>query len=241
MAGEIKAALRTLFIFVTICWGSITFLVIYRIPSLETQGHQQASERSDPGTEQLKSRWRRDLGFITNSRSEFFPQRLQTRDVGKDLGSTKRKLHFVANDKNDDDYVFKEKIYDDQLQFKKDPQQSGVEKGKYGIDLTWNPSPNQFSCQELSSVKFLSVLGQGYTKTVQMGFLRGKEMAFKYISPENHDILECIKLRPLEQHFECYNLAKFKLLKEAMLLQQLQHPGIVKVCFDILRVLLPKL
>lgn len=86
-----------------------------------------------------------------------------------------------------------------------------------------------FDCRSLDDVELLQVLGSGYTKTVRKGVLNGQQFAMKYTTARNHDIIECRKQRPKTRHFECFNLAKFKLLKEAMLFQQLRHPNIVKV------------
>ena len=88
-----------------------------------------------------------------------------------------------------------------------------------------------FNCADMDKVELKGVLGQGYTKTVRKGVLNGQEFALKYTTEDNHDIVECKKQREKSRHFECFNLAKFKLLKEALLFQQLKHQSIVKVSF----------
>ncbi len=93
--------------------------------------------------------------------------------------------------------------------------------------------PTNFDCRDLNKVKFLGLLGSGYTKTVRRGYLNGRQFAVKYTTEQNQDIVKCTKERDESRHFECYNLAKFKLLKEAMLLQQLRHPNIVQVMYNV--------
>lgn len=85
-----------------------------------------------------------------------------------------------------------------------------------------------FSCREIRNITIISELGHGYTKTVQKGLYQGMEVAVKSTQALNKDITICRKHGEKSEK-ECFNLAKYKLAKEILLLQQLRHPNIVKV------------
>jgi len=99
--------------------------------------------------------------------------------------------------------------------------------------LKFNRISNQvsgsFDCRLLERMSTSDVLGMGYTKVVRRGVVDGKSFALKYTTSRNQDVIKCKSERPVERHFECFNLAKFKLLKEALLFSQLKHKNIIKV------------
>ncbi|XP_022105604.1 extracellular tyrosine-protein kinase PKDCC-like isoform X3 [Acanthaster planci] len=86
-----------------------------------------------------------------------------------------------------------------------------------------------YGCKEIASIPLSDreLVGFGYTKRVQKAFLGGKPVALKTPLSNGPDMTQCVGYGMSKE--ECFTLANFKVLKEIALLQQLQHPNIIKV------------
>ncbi|XP_063003719.1 extracellular tyrosine-protein kinase PKDCC-like [Elgaria multicarinata webbii] len=95
--------------------------------------------------------------------------------------------------------------------------------------------PGALGCAELHGVAGVSLAGSGITKVVLRAAVSpgGEEIALKAVHWAGSDVSRCLQRY---RHQEgCYRLASYKLLKEAVLLQSLDHPGVVKMrgqCYD---------
>ncbi|OCT79359.1 extracellular tyrosine-protein kinase PKDCC [Xenopus laevis] len=84
----------------------------------------------------------------------------------------------------------------------------------------------RLSCRHISTD--LRYLGSGYTKSVYKSLLNGSvSVALKSVDFGGHDIQNCVRL--YQRLEDCYRLASFKILKEMILLQRLQHPNILQL------------
>lgn len=87
---------------------------------------------------------------------------------------------------------------------------------------------SEIGCRDLSGLTVVDFLGAGYTKTVLKVVLpRGLEVALKTVNNQGTDMRSC--LEDFGDPEGCQDLVSFKLRKEIILLQRLQHPNIVKV------------
>ncbi|KAI4872251.1 hypothetical protein NFI96_034403 [Prochilodus magdalenae] len=83
-------------------------------------------------------------------------------------------------------------------------------------------------CSELSGMAVVDFLGAGYTKTVLKVVLQqGSAVALKSVNEQGTDMRSC--LEDFRDPQGCQELVSFKLQKEIILLQRLQHPNIVKL------------
>ncbi|XP_066540259.1 extracellular tyrosine-protein kinase PKDCC [Hoplias malabaricus] len=83
-------------------------------------------------------------------------------------------------------------------------------------------------CSELSGMTVVDVLGAGYTKTVLKVVLQqGITVALKSVNEQGADMRSC--LEDFRDPRGCQELVSFKLRKEIILLQRLQHTNIVKL------------
>lgn len=83
-------------------------------------------------------------------------------------------------------------------------------------------------CYELSGMKAVDFLGSGYTKTVLKAELpQGLFVALKSVNHQGTDMRLCME--DFQDSQGCHELVSFKLRKEIVLLQRLQHPNIVEV------------
>lgn len=97
--------------------------------------------------------------------------------------------------------------------------------GKISLD---NPTTADIGCEELSDIKAVDFLGSGYTKTVLKAALpHGLFVALKSVNHQGTDMRLCMD--DFQDSQGCHELVSFKLRKEIVLLQKLQHPNIVEV------------
>ncbi len=84
-------------------------------------------------------------------------------------------------------------------------------------------------CRDINSIpdSQKEFVGSGFTKRVQKARLGGRYVSLKTPLRDGPDVSSCTKFGMGVD--ECFRLANFKILKEVALLQQLQHPNIVKV------------
>ncbi|XP_073683535.1 extracellular tyrosine-protein kinase PKDCC [Garra rufa] len=91
-----------------------------------------------------------------------------------------------------------------------------------------NPVKTDIGCEELSGIQAVDFLGSGYTKTVLKAALpEGLFVALKSVNHQGTDMRLCME--DFQDSQGCNELVSFKLRKEIVLLQRLQHPNIVEL------------
>ncbi|XP_052010026.1 extracellular tyrosine-protein kinase PKDCC-like [Xyrauchen texanus] len=86
----------------------------------------------------------------------------------------------------------------------------------------------EIGCEELAGMKAVDFLGSGYTKTVlKVALPQGLFVALKSVNHQGTDMRMCMQYFKDSQN--CHKLVSFKLRKEIILLQRLQHPNIVQL------------
>ncbi|XP_031436763.1 extracellular tyrosine-protein kinase PKDCC isoform X1 [Clupea harengus] len=91
-----------------------------------------------------------------------------------------------------------------------------------------SPDEDMVACDQLDDMKVVDFLGSGYTKFVVKADLPdGLTIALKSINDQGTDMRKC--LEEFKDPVGCHELVSFKLKKEIILLQRLQHPNIVKL------------
>ncbi|XP_067421138.1 extracellular tyrosine-protein kinase PKDCC [Emydura macquarii macquarii] len=102
----------------------------------------------------------------------------------------------------------------------------GVSSPAAKIDLALQAAP--LGCRDIRNVSEVHYLGSGYTKAVYKVVLnRSLAVALKSVDFGGHDIDNCVKLYAALE--DCYRLAAYKIVKEMILLQRLQHPNILQL------------
>ncbi|XP_071789359.1 extracellular tyrosine-protein kinase PKDCC-like [Asterias amurensis] len=84
-------------------------------------------------------------------------------------------------------------------------------------------------CQEIDRIKITQNIAQGYSKVVQEGQLGDKYYAVKSASYEVKNVKDCVNSGKYKKREDCFILGSYQVLKEAMMLRQLQHPNIVRL------------
>uniref|UniRef100_A0A8D0GB06 Extracellular tyrosine-protein kinase PKDCC n=1 Tax=Sphenodon punctatus TaxID=8508 RepID=A0A8D0GB06_SPHPU len=88
--------------------------------------------------------------------------------------------------------------------------------------------PQLLGCRDIHNVTHVHYLGSGYTKAVYKAVLnRSLAVALKSVDFGGHDIENCVKLYAALG--DCYRLASYKIVKEMILLQRLQHDNILQL------------
>lgn len=91
-----------------------------------------------------------------------------------------------------------------------------------------------FGCKDIRSTQIFDEVGHGYTKSVQKGLIKGTFYAVKSVLERSKDFQHCLTSGANFSRDHCFNLVKYKLAKEIILLQQLTHQNIIKVSHQFL-------
>ncbi|XP_072221646.1 extracellular tyrosine-protein kinase PKDCC [Leuresthes tenuis] len=87
---------------------------------------------------------------------------------------------------------------------------------------------DQMSCDSLVDMQAVEVLGSGYTKlVVKVNLSEGQPVALKLVNEKGIDMSKC--LEDFKDPQGCRELVSYKLKKEMVLLQRLQHPNVIKL------------
>ncbi|GAB1605112.1 extracellular tyrosine-protein kinase PKDCC-like [Argonauta hians] len=84
-----------------------------------------------------------------------------------------------------------------------------------------------FDCHDIESISDKHYIGSGWTKAVYSGVISSKRVAMKTVDIGGQDVTNCVKWG--QTLAECYYRAAQKIVKEIVLLQELQHQNLVKV------------
>lgn len=87
---------------------------------------------------------------------------------------------------------------------------------------------DEMDCDSLVDMQAVEVLGSGYTKlVVKVNLAGGQPVALKLVNEQGIDMGKCVK--DFKDPQGCRELVSYKLKKEIVLLQRLQHPNVIKV------------
>lgn len=87
---------------------------------------------------------------------------------------------------------------------------------------------DELGCDSLVDMQAVEVLGSGYTKlVVKVNLAQGQPVALKLVNEQGIDMGKC--LEDFKDRQGCRELVSYKLKKEIVLLQRLQHPNVIKV------------
>ncbi|XP_068195707.1 extracellular tyrosine-protein kinase PKDCC [Antennarius striatus] len=86
----------------------------------------------------------------------------------------------------------------------------------------------EMDCDSLADMQAVEVLGSGYTKlVVKVHLAGGQPVALKLVNEKGIDMEKCMEdFKDLDG---CRELVSYKLKKEIVLLQRLQHPNVIKL------------
>lgn len=87
---------------------------------------------------------------------------------------------------------------------------------------------DEMGCDSLVDMQAVEVLGSGYTKlVVKVNLAGGQPVALKLVNEQGIDMGKCVE--DFKDAQGCRELVSYKLKKEIVLLQRLQHPNVIKV------------
>lgn len=87
---------------------------------------------------------------------------------------------------------------------------------------------DEMDCGSLADMRAVEILGSGYTKlVVKVNLAGGQAVALKLVNEQGIDMGKC--LEDFKDPQGCRELVSYKLKKEIVLLQRLQHPNVIKV------------
>uniref|UniRef100_A0A3Q3KVY9 Extracellular tyrosine-protein kinase PKDCC n=2 Tax=Mastacembelus armatus TaxID=205130 RepID=A0A3Q3KVY9_9TELE len=87
---------------------------------------------------------------------------------------------------------------------------------------------DEMGCDSLVDMQAVEILGSGYTKlVVKVNLAGGQSVALKLVNEQGIDMGKC--LEDFKDPQGCRELVSYKLKKEIVLLQRLQHPNVIKL------------
>lgn len=87
---------------------------------------------------------------------------------------------------------------------------------------------DEMGCDSLVDMQAVEILGSGYTKlVVKVNLAGGQPVALKLVNEQGIDMGKCVE--DFKDPQGCRELVSYKLKKEMVLLQRLQHPNIIKL------------
>ena len=110
------------------------------------------------------------------------------------------------------------------------------DRGKYARD-TFSAQEKLrdtvLGCREISQIEIEEELGRGYTKLTQRGVYNGRDVAVKSVGLDSSDLHNCVKEKRAKLTSDCLLFSRYKVMKELLLYQQLNHPNVVEVSCSI--------
>ncbi|KAK9533701.1 hypothetical protein VZT92_008803 [Zoarces viviparus] len=87
---------------------------------------------------------------------------------------------------------------------------------------------DEMGCDSLVDMQAVEILGSGYTKlVVKVNLAGGQPVALKLVNEQGIDMGKCVE--DFRDPRGCRELVSYKLKKEIVLLQRLQHPNVIKL------------
>lgn len=87
---------------------------------------------------------------------------------------------------------------------------------------------DELDCDSLVDMQAVEILGSGYTKlVVKVNLAGGQSVALKLVNEQGIDMGKCVE--DFKDPQGCRELVSYKLKKEIVLFQRLQHPNVIKV------------
>lgn len=87
---------------------------------------------------------------------------------------------------------------------------------------------DEMGCDSLVDMQAVEILGSGYTKlVVKVNLAGGQPVALKLVNENGIDMSKCVE--DFKDPHGCRELVSYKLKKELVLLQRLQHPNVIEV------------
>ena len=148
----------------------------------------------------------------------------------KHLEYQRKSIEAVLNPKISDDEFMKKRAH------KHEANETGQDIGQLFQNKNKTSIPfrnHMFNCTNIHMIELESKIGHGVSKQTFKGNYKGLPVAVKMVTRNQKDVRTCINALNVSDHnnaeqmSRCFVFPTMKLMKEILLLEQLDHPGFV--------------
>ena len=89
-----------------------------------------------------------------------------------------------------------------------------------------------FDCTHINNISLKQKIGHGVSKQAFLGYYHGKPVAVKMVTRHQQDVINCLRKlldNDVSRRHDCFVFPNMKLMKEVLLLEQMDHPGFIKL------------
>ena len=89
-----------------------------------------------------------------------------------------------------------------------------------------------FNCTNINKISLKQKIGHGVSKQAFLGYYHGKPVAVKMVTRHQKDVRNCLQRltdNDVSRRHDCFVFSNMKLMKEILLLEQMDHPGFIKL------------
>ena len=89
-----------------------------------------------------------------------------------------------------------------------------------------------FNCTNINKISLKQKIGHGVSKQAFLGYYHGKPVAVKMVTRHQKDVRNCLQKltdNDVSRRHDCFVFSNMKLMKEILLLEQMDHPGFIKL------------
>ena len=163
---------------------------------------------------------------------KFYNETNNVNDLIREIKMLEKQRHNIEDTLR----LFRSKLINNEITLERNSATSKEHDIKLGFrDVGLNFPRHMFNCSNTHMINLQAKIGHGVSKQTFKGTFRGIPVAIKMVTRHQKEVKSCIDAingsdtKRTEQRAKCFVHPTMKVMKEILLLEQLDHPGFVKL------------